>query len=39
VTADLIDVAAGNREGNSFERQALARIFPADPALLGWDRD
>jgi hypothetical protein len=28
VTSDLIDVAAGNREGNRFEREALARIIP-----------
>ena len=28
VVADLIDVATGNRDGNSFEREALARIFP-----------
>ena len=31
VTADLIDVATGNRPGNSFERGALARIFPEWP--------
>jgi hypothetical protein len=28
VAADLIDVAAGNRPGNAFERAALRRIFP-----------
>lgn len=28
VTAELIDVATGNRPGNPFERGALARIFP-----------
>lgn len=27
VTADLINVAAGNREGNKFEKSALASIF------------
>jgi hypothetical protein len=30
VTADLIDAATGNRQGNSFEQQALERIFPED---------
>ena len=25
---DLLDVATGNREGNHFEKAALARIFP-----------
>lgn len=28
VTQDLIDVAAGNRSGNPFERNALTKIFP-----------
>lgn len=28
VTQGLIDVAAGNRQGNSFEIKALAKIFP-----------
>lgn len=28
VWLDLIDVAAGNREGSAWERGALARIFP-----------
>jgi len=28
VFADLVDVATGTREGNRFEREALARIFP-----------
>lgn len=28
VTRDLIDVSAGNRTGNAFEKQALRRIFP-----------
>ncbi len=28
ITQDLIDVATGNRPGNRFEREALARIFP-----------
>lgn len=32
VTQDLIDVASGNRAGNTFERQAVARIFP------GWSK-
>jgi hypothetical protein len=27
VTADLVDVAAGNREGNGFENEALVKIF------------
>lgn len=27
VTDDLIDVAAGNREGNDFEKEALKKIF------------
>lgn len=27
VTDDLIDVAAGNREGNQFEREALNKIL------------
>jgi hypothetical protein len=27
VTQDLIDVATGNRAGNTFERQAVARIM------------
>jgi hypothetical protein len=38
VTADLVDVATGNRAGNDFERSALARIFPdwgTPPALGG----
>lgn len=30
VCDDLIDVATGNRKGNSFEQQALARIFPGE---------
>jgi tRNA(Ile2) C34 agmatinyltransferase TiaS len=29
VTQDLIDVAAGNREGNTFERQTVAKILGA----------
>jgi hypothetical protein len=28
VVQDLVDVAAGNREGNRFECEALAKIFP-----------
>ena len=28
VTADLIDVATGNRDGNLFELEALHRIAP-----------
>ncbi len=32
VVQDLIDVATGNRDGNRFETQALARIFPEDAA-------
>ncbi len=28
VVQDLIDVATGNRPGNTFEKQTLARIFP-----------
>jgi hypothetical protein len=28
VWLDLVDVAAGNREGSTWERAALARIFP-----------
>lgn len=28
VTNDLIDVATGNRDGNGFELQAIASIFP-----------
>lgn len=31
VTEDMIDVAAGNREGNAFERRALQAIFPEWP--------
>ena len=27
VVRDLVDVATGNREGNPFERDCLARIF------------
>ncbi len=27
VYADLLDVAAGNREGNTFEQEAVQRIF------------
>lgn len=28
VTTDLIDVATGNRPGNTFEKSALDKIFP-----------
>lgn len=28
VFADLLDVATGNRKGNPFEREAVAKIFP-----------
>jgi hypothetical protein len=35
VTQDLIDVAAGNRDGNHFEREALDRIFPESITRLG----
>lgn len=32
---DLIDVAAGNREGNEYEKQTLAKLFPGStPAAL-----
>ncbi len=30
VVQDLVDVASGNRPGSSFEKAALARIFPQD---------